>query len=179
MGVPSLTVYDPDVVESANIPSSAYRHALDIGRPKVEALRDLVAEATCLTIEIRRKAYEGEELRGAVVCCVDTIEARRLVWERVRRRSDADNILIDTRVDAELVWVFALDPRDPDDIGFYEPYLAFSSKEAHQPTCGRHGTIYTSWAAARAVCADLKSWWQRGTKKRDHRELAGSLEPLD
>ena len=41
-GVPRLTIVDPDVVEAVNLSRTSYRHK-DIGRPKVEALREILA----------------------------------------------------------------------------------------------------------------------------------------
>ncbi len=44
-GAECITVYDDDTVESHNLPNQWYR-LTDLGRPKVEALRELVREMT-------------------------------------------------------------------------------------------------------------------------------------
>ncbi|MDO8584875.1 MAG: ThiF family adenylyltransferase [bacterium] len=177
MGVTKLTVIDDDYVESHNIPMSVYRPC-DLGRPKVEALRDIVLEASGVVIDARRQFYENEPLRDAVVCCVDTMEARQAVWRNVKMQPRVD-ILIDTRTAEELVWVFAIAPCDPDDIAYYEHHLAYTTKETAHPMCGRHGIVYASMSAASAVAADLVYWWQHGKKKRHHKALTGVMEMID
>lgn len=179
IGVTDLTVYDDDYVESHNIPMSCYRVG-DLGRPKVEALTDCILEQSGVTIEphVARFGPGCPELKGSVVACVDTMEARKTIWENVRHRPDVD-ILIDTRVSEELVWVFAIHPCDPDDIEYYEHHLSYTSKEAAPAMCGRHGIIYVASSAARAVSANLTDWWQNGRKKRHHKELVGRLLAID
>lgn len=174
MGVRDLTVYDHDFIESHNGPMSVYR-LRDLARLKVEALREIVLESSGLEIDARPKAYEGEPLRETVVCCVDDMDARRLVWQAVKNNPEA-KLLVDTRTAAELVWVFAVDPNDPDDQAYYEHHLTYSNKEAAPQMCGRHGIGYVSMRAAAAVCANLTYWWQRGRKVLHHKELTGELE---
>lgn len=177
MGVRKLAVVDEDSVESHNIPMSIYRPC-DVGRPKVEALRDIVSEATGVVVDARRQHYENEPLRGAVICCVDTMEARQAVWRNVKMQPGVD-ILIDTRTAEELIWVFAIAPCDPEDIAYYEHHLAYTTKETAHPMCGRHGIVYVSMSAASAVAADLVYWWQCGRTKRHHKALVGELEMID
>lgn len=177
MGVEKITVYDGDYVESHNIPMSAYRPR-DLARPKVEALRDLVEEASGVVIDARPKHFTDEELKGTVVCCVDNMEARQLVWRAVEMQPRVD-LLVDTRTAAELVWVFAVNPSDPEDIEYYRHHLEYSSKEAAHQMCGLHGIVYVSMRAASAVCSNLTYWWQHGRKKRHHKELAGELQPIE
>ncbi len=176
MGVPRITVYDGDYVESHNIPMSVYRPC-DLARSKVDALRDIVEEASGVRIDARPKYLTDEALHDTVVCCVDSMEARQLVWRSVEMQPNTK--LIDTRIAAELIWVFAIDPSDLDDIEFYQHHLSFTSKEAAHPMCGLHGIVYVSMRTAAAVCAELTTWWQHGRKKRLHKELAGELETLD
>lgn len=179
IGVTDLTVYDDDYVESHNIPSSCFR-VKDCGRPKVEALIDIIEEQTGIEINVFKERFDADvpPLKGAVIACVDSMEARQEIWKNVKGRPDVD-ILIDTRVSEELVWVFAIHPCDPEDIELYEHHLAYSSKEAAPPMCGRHGIIYVASTAARAAIANLTNWWQSGNKKQLHKELVGTLLAID
>ena len=43
MGCRRLTLFDPDTIEPHNLPNQLYR-LRDVGRPKVEALADLLRE---------------------------------------------------------------------------------------------------------------------------------------
>ena len=177
IGVTSITVHDGDAVESHNIPMSAYRVG-DLGLLKVEALRALVKEQSDVEITVVPSMYEDAPLRSAVVACVDSMEARQKIWKQVRMNPSV-TILIDTRVAAELVSVFAINPCDPEDIEYYEHFLGYSSKDAVRPMCGLHGIVYVAASAARAVCANLTSWWQKGRKRRHFKELTGELECIE
>lgn len=177
IGVQDITVYDGDAVESHNIPPSAYR-IQDLGVFKALALAEIVREQSGISVNAVPKMYEGEPLRDAVVACVDTMEARKLVWTSVKMNPLVP-IFIDTRVAEELVFVFSVNPSDPDDIAYYEHFLSYSSDEAVRPLCGRHGIVYVAAMAAVAVCANLTSQWSRGRKRRHLKALVGGLEFLD
>jgi hypothetical protein len=178
MGVTNITVFDPDFVESHNIPMSLYR-LRDLARPKVEALKEIIEDATGVVITGHNTAYNGQPLKGVIIACVDTMEARQMIWKAIENSVTIDvPILFDTRVSAELVWVFAISPEDTDDKELYQHHLNYSTKETAPPICGLHGIDYVSKRAAGIVCIGLTSWWQRGTKKRLHKELVGALEVI-
>jgi molybdopterin/thiamine biosynthesis adenylyltransferase len=174
-GVRQLTVYDPKAVRSENIPASEYRQ-IDLARPKVHALADLIRDAACLEIDTRDKSYGGEPLSGTVISCVDTMEARMLIWERVRAHKALVDLYVDTRVVGQFIQVFAIVPGDPDDVPFYEYYLRYSSKEAEPNMCGRHGTKSISAKTASVVDSNLTQFWQNARKKRIHEEQVVDLE---
>ncbi|OGH69132.1 MAG: hypothetical protein A2754_02520 [Candidatus Magasanikbacteria bacterium RIFCSPHIGHO2_01_FULL_47_8] len=176
IGVPKIIVYDGDAIESHNIPMSAYRQN-DLGSFKVEALRAIVSEQSGLVIDTVPKMYTGEPLKGTVVACVDTMEARKSIWQQVKRNPNVD-ILVDTRVAEEFVSVFAIAPCDEEDTAYYEHFL-YPSNKALRPTCGHHGIIHVGAVAAAAVCANLTNWWQNGKKKRHFKELCVELECVD
>lgn len=174
-GVRQLTVYDHDSVESQNVPASEYRQ-IDLARPKVYALADIIRDAACLEIDARHKAYEGEPLSGTVIACVDTMEARQLIWERVRAHKALVDLYVDTRVVGQFIQVFAIVPGDPDDVPFYAYYLRYSSNEAEPNMCGRHGTKSIAMKVTSIVDANLTQFWQHARKKRIHEEQAVDLE---
>lgn len=174
MGIKDMTVYDGDAIESHNIPMSVYRPS-DLGRFKVRALESIVKENTGLAIKGILKMYEGKEiLRGTVVACVDTMEARQLIFNQVRQNPLVD-LFVDTRVGTELISVFTIEPCSYDDLAYYGPFLAYSTKETAMPFCGSHGINFIACRTASAVCANLTSFWQNATKKRHHQELAIQL----
>lgn len=177
MGVTSLTVYDHDSVESHNIPMSEYRYGLDLMRPKVHALREIVELSSGLVIEDRYKAWEGEPLKGTVVCCVDKMEVRQAIWKQVRMDPQVE-LLVDTRTCDKFVQVFAVNPCDIEDCEEYEYYLRYSTKEAAPAMCGRHSTKFIASLAAARACENLTGFWMSGTKKRRHEELAVAMESI-
>jgi molybdopterin/thiamine biosynthesis adenylyltransferase len=173
IGCGEVTVWDADDVESHNVPMSAYRVA-DLGKPKVAALASLVEEQCGVRIATVPRMYEGDPLVGSVVACVDTMEARMLLWDRVRDNPNVD-VFVDTRIAAEYVVVHVVDPCDPESCARYAREL-YPSSQAVRPTCGRHGIIYVTAVAASAAVSALTTAWTGGRKDRHFKMLVGSLE---
>lgn len=179
-GCMDITVWDDDSVASHNIPMSLYRQKKDITRPKVDALAEIVYEASCVTLKTHRAKYTGEALKGCVVACVDEMDAERhgreLIWRQVKNNPFVP-LLVDTRIAAEFIMVFAIRPCEPGDIAFYE-YFMYSSKNAVLPQCGWHGTKYVSGTAANAACAALTEWWMRGKTQRFLQMMCGHFNQV-
>lgn len=76
-GLTNVTLYDFDQVERHNLANQMFRHK-DIGRPKAEALRDMLLEISPdMEIKTEAKGYTGQRLSGYVFLCVDNIDLRR------------------------------------------------------------------------------------------------------
>ena len=83
-GLTKLTLWDFDKVEPHNISNQMFRNQ-DIGKLKVEALRDLLIEINPEAednIEIKPDGWQGKLLSGYVFLCVDNIDLRRQFVER-------------------------------------------------------------------------------------------------
>ncbi len=172
VGCTDITVWDADDVESHNVPMSAYGRR-DVGKLKVRALAELVELKTGVRIKTVERMYAGEPLIGSVVSCVDWMDERRKVWDRVRDNPNVD-FFADTRVSEEFVAVYGLDPCDPDSMRHYD-LLMYPSSEALRPMCGLHGIIYVAQHAAGAACVCLTSAWSGGRKERHYRMRMGEL----
>lgn len=88
-GLTKITLYDDDVVDSHNIANQMFR-ARDIGRPKVEALADILCEINPdarKDLELCEERYEDQHLDGYVFLCVDRIETRREIVQRHKRNT--------------------------------------------------------------------------------------------
>ena len=75
---------DFDDVESHNIVNQMFR-AKDFGRPKVEALRDLLAEINpdCAnTVKLQPNGWNGDMMSGYIFLAVDSIELRKAIVEQ-------------------------------------------------------------------------------------------------
>lgn len=178
IGVPELTVWDDDEVSEHNIPMSAYR-VKDHMRSKVEALQEIVEDASGLKIGIRKERYAGQEPpKGALVVCVDSMDERRIVWQAVKRFVEKDpasiDILIDTRTAGKLLWVLSVCPFDPDDAAYYEHHVSYKKSQAAPHMCGLHGFMPMSYLAAARAVEDLTTWWMSGIKELHRRELIAS-----
>lgn len=175
LGARDIEVWDADAVASHNVPMSAYRPK-DVGRLKVEALRDIVQEKTGVELRIRPEMYEGQEkLRNvSVVSCVDTFAARKTIWAQVRMNPTI-HLLCDTRIAEYYLEVLSVAPCDRTDIKRYEMLLR-DDKEAKRQTCGRHGTILVAGRAANVAAQNLTTFWQTGQKQWHVAERSDTLE---
>lgn len=83
-GVKNMVLYDFDTVEAHNIVNQMFRQQ-DVGRPKVEALKDILTDINpelSDTIELKPEGWTGKLMSGYVFLCVDSVELRREIVEK-------------------------------------------------------------------------------------------------
>jgi molybdopterin/thiamine biosynthesis adenylyltransferase len=178
MGVRQIVVWDDDVVDSHNCPMSIYSQE-HIGRPKVEALQEIVLRNSGITIDIRKERYHGQEkLRNvSVLSCVDTMnDGREPIWKEVRLNPTV-KLLCDTRTSRNYLEVLAIAPCDMQDILRYEALL-FDDKDAERQSCGAHGTVILATRTANIAVANLATFWQTGRKTWRVAERCDTLERI-
>jgi molybdopterin/thiamine biosynthesis adenylyltransferase len=172
IGVTDLTVWDDDFVDSHNVGPSIYG-VKDIGRYKVARLQAIIEENTEVRIKTMCRKYAGEPLRGTVVACVDTMEARHAIWSAVRKKIGVD-LLVDTRTSERFVQVFTVRPYHTEDIEGYEPFLAYSTEEASRQMCGLHSIIFIASRTAAIAVEALSNFWRSGRTEFVRLEQLGS-----
>ena len=91
LGITNISLYDFDTVSSHNIANQMFINA-DIGRPKVDALRDLLLAINPEAVNGIKLYPEGwkpkTQLSGYVFLCVDNIDIRReIVTENLMNKS--------------------------------------------------------------------------------------------
>ena len=165
MGLSDLTVYDDDLVTDHNLPNQFYRE-VDVGRPKVEALAEIVQAFAGIGIKAGQERYTDQPLSGLVVSAVDSMEARRTIWRRVRMNPAVD-LFIDARLGAEVARVFTVDPTDPDDLRQYQASL-HSSDDAFQAPCTARATVYCAAGISALIASTVR---QHVAGERVSREL--------
>lgn len=83
-GITKMTLWDFDTVEAHNIVNQMFRQH-DIGKPKVEALKDILMDINPEIkdgVELKPKGWEGKLMSGYIFLCVDNIELRRTIVEK-------------------------------------------------------------------------------------------------
>lgn len=164
MGVRRITVYDDDVVEPHNLPNQWYRMG-DVGRPKVEALRDIVHEYTGVEIDAHNERFEDQPVGGVVISGVDSMDTRIAIWNRAMKMNPRVELFIDGRMGGEQFYVYAVRPCDPDDIEWYEKLL-YPSAEAAEIPCSARSIVYTLLSIAAEIAAIVKSFVQMNEAPR-------------
>lgn len=162
LGVPSMTIYDPDRVSVENLAPQGFMQD-DVGTPKVHAVANIAHQQfprmELHSIEERfRKSHVQKWPQGrqiAVFCCVDSIASRKLIWEAVQSRA---HFFVDGRMAAEVIRVITCDTPAMDR---YYPTTLFATSEAYQGECTSKSTIYTASIAAGLMVGQFTRWLRR------------------
>ena len=154
MGCREITLYDPDVVEAHNLPNQFYR-LRDVGRPKVEALAELLREFASSDVRAVQERVAGQSLRGVVISGVDSMDSRERIWRESIGYRAAVRLYIDARMGAQICRVLTVRPVDPDDVRWYEATL-FPDERANEEPCMARAIIYTTLGLASLVANQVK-----------------------
>lgn len=151
-------------MKSHNFANSAYRRQKDLGKVKVHALREIVAEQAGIEIRVHDRHYAGEPLSGAVLCCVDDMDQRAIIWKAVRESRALVPRFLDTRLERQLACVYCvrpdMDDADPDsDVAQYLSVL-YPTSAALRPTCGNGTPMTVTTFAANAAVNQLARAWR-------------------
>ena len=151
MGVPRLTLIDGDSVEKHNLPNQLFPLA-DKGRPKVEALADVcvafgASEVTTYNEMVTEDKFPGGRPRGIVVLALDSIDARKMIWEKHLKRNIGCTFVLDPRLGGQSVVLYTLDPRRPNEQERYEATF-FDASEAVEAPCTMRSIIDVGFAVA-------------------------------
>jgi hypothetical protein len=154
MGCRRITLYDPDIVEQHNLPNQVYR-SRDVGRPKVEALAELLGEFAAPAVQAIQAAVAGQQLNGVVVSAVDSMASRERIWRDSIRFRVGVPLYIDARMGAQVCRVLSVRPCDPDDVRRYEATLYADDAAAEDP-CTAQAIIYTTFGVGALVANQIK-----------------------
>lgn len=152
-GVTKFTLYDFDTVEAHNLHNQMFGQS-DIGRPKVEAVVDMLKEINPeVDIVVHSDGWRGEPLSGYIFLCVDNIDIRREIVEK-----NINNLFIkavfDFRTLLESAQHYAADWQDYNQKKNLLASMQFSHDEAAEATptsaCGRTLGVMTT---VRLVCS--------------------------
>jgi hypothetical protein len=155
MGVENITVYDDDRVELHNLPNQLYRFG-DLGKTKVEGLSSICRDFAGVELKKVPERLNGHALSGIVVSGVDTMKARKEMWERIRWNPSIP-LYIEARMGAEVCRIHSIKPTDPSLVKWYESTL-YSDEEAVQAPCTARAIIYCSFMIGALVANQVKKF---------------------
>lgn len=134
-GLTKFTLWDFDVVEPKNLANQIFR-VKDIGKPKVEALKDILMDINPeidADIKLKPKGWNGEQLNGFVFLAVDNIELRRKIVE-MHFNNPYVRAMFDFRTRLEDAQHYAADWSDLEMKKAFLNSMAFSHDEAAEET---------------------------------------------
>jgi len=165
-----LRLFDFDSVEAHNLRNQLFREA-DVGVSKVAALADilrLLCGETLALSATEAKIDNETFLRDAIIVLVDNMKTRREAFEAAKYRADV-SLFVDARSGGSAAMVYALNPRDPDQVRRYEETL-YNDEEAVPAPCADERTAPTIFAIAAAIARILALY--------ENDALAGFIETL-
>jgi hypothetical protein len=162
VGMPHLTLIDPDLVAVENLAPQGY-WPRNLGTAKVLATQALCQkinpqlEVSLLQGRFQRSCVKSLRAKDQLVvfCCVDSIVTRRLIWESLRCQAA---LLVDGRMSAEVIRVLAVASPAADD---YYATTLFAAEEAYAGSCTARSTIYTASIAAGLMVGQMARWLRR------------------
>lgn len=165
LGIPNLTLIDPDVVDVHNLPNQMFpldvprsRQRLDdrengsatIGLPKVEVLEETLGMFGVSNVETHQaKGEDVAKPRGIVVSGLDSMAAREAIWNQVKYNIHVP-FYVDARIGGESIVLYTLDPRKPAQCEYYETTL-HSDDEAQPAPCTRRSVIDVGFVTASLI----------------------------
>ena len=156
LGCSRLHLHDDDRVEEHNVPNQLFRLA-DVGRPKVEALSEILEAFTGARPSPHVHRVDMERFQGIVISGVDSMSTRKNLWWKAIRHRAGIPLYLDGRLGAEVCRLYAIRPADPDDIRCYEQTLYDDGQAAPLP-CTAAAIIYTGFALASLIADHVKKF---------------------
>lgn len=159
MGIKDLTLYDHDVVQLQNI-SNQFFPINSLGMPKVKSV-----EAECLRhapeelplISAIDEFYSGQELPNQIVIALtDNIEGRASAF-KAAKESFMTEFFIDGRMNANLVRILALNPKNKELSEKYEKDFLEDVENSEEP-CTARTIIYNVLLASSLITAEVKKY---------------------
>ena len=173
LGCSNLHLYDDDRVEEHNVPNQLFR-AMDVGRPKVDALAEILETFSGIRARTHLRRLDSERLQGIVVGGVDSMAARKTLWVKTVRHRAGIPLYLDGRLGAEVCRLYAIRPVDPDDVRCYERSL-YEDSQAVPLSCTAGAIIYTGFAMAGLIADQVKKF---ATGEPTPREILYDLKTL-
>jgi molybdopterin/thiamine biosynthesis adenylyltransferase len=159
MGVPALTLIDPDTVSEENLGCQGFWES-DVGDAKVHAVANVCHQQfPGLELHAHQERFRKSAVKDwprnrvhAVFLCVDGMESRKLIWDSVKRTA---GLVVDGRMAAEVIRVLASDHPSGDSA---YPRTLFPGGEAYQGSCTAKSTIYGANVAAGLMLGQFARW---------------------
>ncbi|MBX9686178.1 MAG: ThiF family adenylyltransferase [Candidatus Obscuribacterales bacterium] len=140
LGLTNIHVWDFDQVEAHNVANQVFGND-DIGKNKVDALKEIVERQTGTQIHVHNERVDGSQELGAVVFLLtDSMSSRKEIWERGIKFKPRTKLLIETRMGADSGRVYTLNPCKAPLVKGYEG-THYSDEFAQVSACGASTSV--------------------------------------
>jgi hypothetical protein len=170
MGFKQFILFDPDTVEARNVTTNLIFRPRDLFRVKVERVREYLLEYGAESVEIHQELFTGQvPLSGLVISGVDTMSARKEIWEHIADNGDIP-LYFDGRIGGEQFTLLTIEPFNPDHTEWYEEHWLFDDSEASTLPCTARTVVYPAVALGAFMAAYLAAW-SRGERVPSQTDL--------
>jgi len=140
LGVKNIHLWDGDEVEAHNIANQDF-YMTDIGKMKVDASADRILEATGIKVTTHPTYLEGSEDLGEIVfLAVDTMKARKDIFEDSLKNNFTTDIVVEVRMGVEELRVYGFNPCKREDIVRWTSTLV-DDNETVESACSAKTTV--------------------------------------
>lgn len=170
-----LRVFDGDSIEEHNLCNQIYDQD-HIGKPKVEALKEIILRKCGFTIEVYNEMVDKNTRSDLiqsnyVFLLTDTMKSRKEIFETFLKFSINTDLVIETRMGLKDGRVYAFNPNSPDQKKAWLETL-YTDKEAEISHCGASASIVsTSMFLASIASQRVIQHFDNNYKERSFEEL--------
>jgi molybdopterin/thiamine biosynthesis adenylyltransferase len=134
LGIENQTLWDFDAVEPHNLSNQLF--GIDqINQAKSSALRDIIKRDTGYEVEARTEKVVDQELSGVIFLMVDSMSARKEIFENCLKFKPAVKHFFEVRMGADVLRVYNANPCDIRCINGWEKTLC-NDDEVQVSVCG-------------------------------------------
>ena len=176
LGVPHICLYDADTVEDHNLPNQMFTVA-DVGKNKAIRLKEILDNNKVYlgtTIEAYPDFVTGDSehvLQGYIFNLVDSMDARREIYEAYAKANFACYRYFETRMGLKVLRAYSVDNLSIKECAEYEKTLYTDEEVKELSACGTTQTAFpTANMTAQVAVWMLLSYLDTikgGTEKRD------------
>lgn len=177
MGFKKFILIDPDRIEARNVTTNLIFRPQDLSRPKTERVKEYLEEFGAESIETHQESFTGQvPLSGLVISGVDTMSARKEIWQHIVDNTDIP-LYLDGRIGGQHMTLLAIEPYDFTHIEWYEEYWLFDDEQAAPLPCTARTIVYPAVALGAFMAAYLAAW-SRGETVPTQTDLGFQGEPF-
>jgi hypothetical protein len=144
LGIPKIVLWDPDVVEPRNMASQLIYGPEDLLQPKVDVCKRELERLGVQEVEVHQKEFTADDadtLEGIVVCGVDTMAVRKIIWGAVEWNTQVA-LYMDGRIGGEQFTLLTVEPFNPDHIDWFTSFQLYDDEDTDPLPCAERAIIY-------------------------------------
>lgn len=151
LGITQIQVWDNDEIEEHNVPNQAYEIE-QVGLRKVDALQMNLEISTKYKPVVHFETFVNQRIGGIVFLMVDSMKARKEIWENSLKMKPNVKLLIEPRMGLNEGRIYVVEPTDLLHIKRYEECW-YSDEEAETSACGASQSVITTAMGVASMCA--------------------------